>query len=100
MVAFAAPGDLKELIALIIQLINGLIAIAAAMALLYFVWGLARFILNDAGSEDVATKAKNIMLWGIIALFVIFSIWGIIAILDETFIGGSSGGSGFDTISI
>ena len=85
----APPEDLKALFKLITELINGLIAIVATMALLYFVWGLAQFILNDTGSEDVARKAKDIMLWGIIALFVLFSIWGIIALLDATFIGGA-----------
>ena len=92
LVALAAPpGDLKALFTLITELINTLIAIVATMALLYFVWGLAQFILNDTGSEDVAQKAKNIMLWGTLALFVLFSIWGIIALLNATFIGG--GGS-------
>lgn len=98
LLVFAAPSDLKQLFVLIIQLINGLIAIAAAIALLYFVWGLAKFILNDTGSEDVATKAKNIMLWGVIALFVLFSIWGIISVLGVTFLGESlpPDGSGFE----
>jgi hypothetical protein len=89
--AFAAPANLRELIVLIIEIINDLIVIVAALALLYFFWGLAQFILN-AGSEEGRTKGKNVMIWGIIALFVMVSVWGIIAVLNNTFFGTSGGG--------
>jgi uncharacterized membrane protein len=53
-----------------------LIPIVAALALLYFFWGLGKFILN-AGDEEKRKEGKSIMIWGIVALFIITSVWGL-----------------------
>ncbi len=63
-------------------LVNTLILVVAALALLYFFWGLAKFILN-AASEDAQKEGKNIMKWGIVALFVMVSIWGIVRFIGD-----------------
>ncbi len=57
-----------------------------SFASFFFFWGVVLFILN-AGNEEKRTSGKQKMLWGIIALFVIFSVWGIIAILQSAFFG-------------
>jgi len=49
----------------------------AGLALLAFFWGLAKFIFS-AGDEEKRSEGKKIMIWGIIALFVMVSIWGIV----------------------
>lgn len=73
------------------DLINTLLPIVVALALLYFFWGLAKFILN-AGDEDEQTKAKGIMIWGIIAFFVMSSVWGIVNFVSRAS-GLNQGGS-------
>lgn len=66
------------------DLINLATPIVVALALLYFFWGLAQYILNS--SDDKKQKeGKNIMIWGIIALFVMVSVWGIINVVRDTF---------------
>ncbi|PCI29709.1 hypothetical protein COB52_02225 [Candidatus Kaiserbacteria bacterium] len=71
-------------------IINGIIPIILALAVLYFFWGLANYILKSDDSEG-RSKAINTMFMGIIAIFVMVSIWGIIRILQETFeVTGSS----------
>lgn len=47
-----------------------------------FFWGLAKFIWG--GAED-KKQGRNIMIWGIVALFVASSIWGIVFLLRTTF---------------
>ncbi|MCI0619846.1 pilin [Candidatus Wolfebacteria bacterium] len=61
-------------------IVGRLIPIVAGVALLVFFWGLVRFIAS-AGSEDGRKAGKQIMLWGIIALFVMIAIWGIVAFI-------------------
>jgi len=56
------------------------------LAVFLFLWGLAVFILN-AGNEEKRSEGKKRMMWGIIAIFVIFSIWAIVKILQLTFFG-------------
>lgn len=58
--------------------------IVVALALLFFFWGLAMYIMNS-GDEEKKAEGRNIMLWGIIALFVMVSVWGLVQMLSNTF---------------
>lgn len=58
------------------QFVQQLIPFTAALALLFFFYGLALFILN-AGNDDKRDEGKKVMFWGIIALFVIAALFGI-----------------------
>lgn len=82
LVAFAANANtiLNE----ISSLIGLATPIVVALALLYFFWGLANYILNQ-GDEKKKDQGKHIMIWGIIALFVMVSVWGIINVIQNTF---------------
>lgn len=71
----------------IANIITNLTPVVVALALLYFFWGLAKYILN-AGDEEKKAEGRGIMIWGIISLFVIVSVWGIVGILNDTFTGG------------
>lgn len=51
--------------------------IVFGLALLYFFWGIATFILN-AGDAKLREEGKQRMIWGVIAMFVLVSIFGII----------------------
>lgn len=86
-VAFAAPRNLTELMYLFIDLLDQAVVVVAGLALLFFFWGLAQLILNSDNEEKKKT-GKSIMVWGIIILFVMFSIAGILRVLDNTFFGG------------
>lgn len=62
------------------------------LALIFFMWGVAMFILG-AGDEEKREQGKHVMTWGIVALFVIVAVWGIvfwIASLLDIGIGGSA----------
>ena len=60
-----------------------LIPLAFALCLLYFFWGVVKYIGTGATNEDAAKEGKNIMVWGIVGLFVAFSIWGIISFIQS-----------------
>jgi predicted PurR-regulated permease PerM len=62
---------------------NTLIPLAFALCLLYFFWGVAKYIRTGAGSEEAAKEGKKVMIWGIVGLFVAFSIWGIISFIQS-----------------
>lgn len=80
----AAAGSLSSLLASIQSVINLLIPIVFALALLYFFWGIAQYILV-AGDEGKKEEGKKKMFWGIIALFVMSSIWGIVFFIADAF---------------
>ncbi len=89
---FAAPDEtVGGRVPLMQNILGALTPIVVGLALLYFFWGLAKYILaqgNDENKED----GKMIMVWGIIALFVMVSVWGIIGLLGQT-TGVDSGGT-------
>ena len=72
---------LQDLLPSVSSLLGRLIPIVFGIALLTFFWGLARFIYN-AGDEKRIEEGKRIMVWGLIALFVMASIWGIIRLIQ------------------
>jgi hypothetical protein len=74
---FAAPTDFNSLIKIFINIVTSLIPIAGGLAFLYFFWGVAKFIFA-AGNEEKRKSSKTIMTWGLVALFVMLSIYGIL----------------------
>lgn len=81
-------GNLIELAENFKQLLDVLTVVIIALALVFFLWGLAVFILS-AGDEEKRGKGKQIMIWGAIAFTVMLGIWGIVTFLLDAFgIGG------------
>lgn len=77
--------SLSQFIAgLVTLIINPLIGLLFALALAYFLWGAAQFILN-AGNEEGRKKGKDALLWGLIGLFIMSSVFGILNIVTSTF---------------
>lgn len=85
-VLYAAPETFAELVALIIELLTAVLPLIVGLILIAFLWGLAKFVFN-LGSSENAAEGKTIMLWGVIALAVAVSVWGLVAILVNTFLG-------------
>ncbi|MEK7530483.1 MAG: hypothetical protein AAB573_01330 [Patescibacteria group bacterium] len=77
---------LHSLIDFFTFIIGFTIPIAAGICLLIFLWGLALMIL-DTGNAEKMKEGRNKMLWGILSLFVVLSLGGIIAILQSTLEG-------------
>ncbi len=75
--AHAAVSNARDLILAVTSLITLGTPIVAGIALAVFFWGLARFMYHS-DSEDSKEEGKRIMFWGIIALFVMFSVWGLV----------------------
>lgn len=71
--------SLQSLIKAFGGLINYAVGLLAGIALLVFLWGLAKFILHiGGGKEGKVEEGKNIMKWGLLSLFVMTSVWGIV----------------------
>ena len=73
-----------ELIGHATSLITALVPLVGSLAFLAFLIGIARFIFS-AGDTKSHEDGKFLMIWGLVALFVMFSIWGIIRLLASTF---------------
>ena len=83
-VSFAALGGVKDLIQQSGGVLKGVIPVIFGLAMVYFFWGMSVFILN-AGNEKLRADGKQKMVWGVVALFVMFSIWGILTWIAGVF---------------
>ena len=70
-------------------ILESLTAILITFSFIVFVWGLIIFIFNS-GDEKVVSEGKQKMVWGVIALFVIISVFGLVSLLQR-WTGASAG---------
>jgi hypothetical protein len=84
----ASAATLNDTIKFFNNMLNALIALFILVAILVFFWGLINYLLSVGGAEK--SKGLLTMFYGVIAIFVMVSIWGIIALLQNTF-GVSNG---------
>jgi len=80
--AFAQLTAVNGFVTQIGVIVGILTPIAFALGLLYFFWGLAQFILAS-GDPEKATEGKNRMIWGVVALFVMSTVFGLIAFIQS-----------------
>jgi hypothetical protein len=78
--AFAQLGNVSNLLTSFDNLVRLALPIVVALALLAFFWGLAKFIFA-AGDEAAKESGRRIMIWGVVALFVMVSVWGLVQFL-------------------
>jgi len=81
----AGWGSFGQLVNLFIDLIKAMIPVVIGLALLAFIWGLVKFISRVGGDEKAVTEGKQLMIWGLIALFLMVSIWGILGFFYNEF---------------
>lgn len=86
-------NNASDLISSVYGLISSLIPIVATLSLVVFFWGIGIFVLHSSDTEK-RTEGRRLMFWGIIAIFVMFCIWGIISFISSDLGLKSSSGGG------
>ncbi len=81
--AAQAITDVNSLTYKLTNLGNTAIQILIAFAVIWIIFNVIRYIVK-ADSDD-RNKYAMAILWGVIGLFVILSIWGLVRILSNTF---------------
>ena len=76
------PG-INKLVESVGNIFNNLIPVLFALAIVYFFWGLIEF-LRSAGDPKAKELGQSHMIYGIIAITVMISIYGIVAWLAGT----------------
>lgn len=69
---------------------NSVIPLLMTLAVAGFVYGIIKFFLNP-DSEEKKKEGKSFMVWGLIAIFVMVSVWGLVGILRNTFLPNNVG---------
>lgn len=74
----------------IIKLMNYLVWAMMTAALLVFLYGIFILMFVGGANEESRSKGKKFMFWGIISLFVMVSVWGLVGILNASIFGGNT----------
>lgn len=78
------PSDVTGIINMFIGIGLRVVPFLGAVAFLVFIWGIAKFI-KSAGSEKEVKDSKNLLIWGVVGIFVLVTIWGIVFFLQKEF---------------
>ena len=75
---------LADVVRSLITVINMAVGVLVPLALVIFFYGLVKYIYNS--SDATAHKeGRETIFWSLLALFVLISIWGILALLNTAF---------------
>lgn len=77
----AFAQNLDDLLRQVKGTLDIVIPLAITIALIYFIWGVIQYVI--ASDEENKAKARQQMIWGIIGLFVIVAVWGIINFISS-----------------
>jgi uncharacterized membrane protein YidH (DUF202 family) len=78
-------AKLNEFIKLVNEnIINPLIGLLFALAVVYFLYGLVQFMMNQDNDEK-KTTGKSHMIWGVIGITVMLGVYTILNVVLSTF---------------
>ncbi len=75
-----SPG-LFGILNLATRFLNAVLALFVLVAVVVFFWGLIKYLYSV---DEKKHEGLQTMIWGIIAIFVMVSIWGLVRILQQT----------------
>lgn len=55
-----------------------------ALAFLVFVWGVVNYFFFSSGDDKKRAEGRAFVLWGILGMVVLFSVWGLVNIVLST----------------
>jgi hypothetical protein len=79
----------KSLVGSAISLINYVIPVLITLALVFFLYGLVRYVYNTS-DPHAKSQDKDIFIWGLLAMFTLVSVWGIVGMLCMNFFSDPS----------
>ena len=77
-------SSLDASLASISGFIDKLIPLIISVALVLFLIGIVQYV-TAGGDEEKRSAARGMIIFGIIALFVMVSVWGFVKVLSTTF---------------
>lgn len=72
----------QSLILQFANFLNRLVPFIIALTLLVFLWSIFKLVLTS--NEDARKEAIKLITFGVVALFVMVSVWGLVNILVST----------------
>ncbi len=85
LLAFATDTqDIGWFLGKISGLLDSVVPFIVGLAVFVIIWGIFTYI-TQASNEEKREEAKKYILWGVVGVFMMLSVWGFVNILLNTF---------------
>ncbi len=81
--------SVQTILICVINIFQRLIPLTASIAVLFFLWGVFK-IIRAQGDTSKIEEGRRTAIWGIVALFLIIAIGGVVVFLQKDLISGVS----------
>lgn len=71
------------------SIIAGIVPIIISFGVVVLLWGIAKYI-READQPQKREEGRQLIVYGIISIFVMVSMWGLINLIVSTIFGGDS----------
>jgi len=65
-------------------LLSVAVPLIVSLAVVYFLFGIVKYLIS-AGDETRRKESIKVITFGLIALFVMVSVWGLVSLITNTF---------------
>ncbi|KKS70584.1 MAG: hypothetical protein UV43_C0058G0003 [Parcubacteria group bacterium GW2011_GWF2_42_7] len=83
-VLILAQGIEEDVITPLRKIVDLLVPLLMVAAFVVFLWGIIKFI-TSGGDEEKKKSGKGLIIYGLIGLFVMVAVWGIVKLVAGTF---------------
>ena len=84
LVTFAAPANFRELVLTFVHVIEKAIPILLSLTFVVFIFGLLKYV-TAGGDEEKTKEGREYIMYGIIGIFVMSSVWGLVNLIVNEF---------------
>ncbi|KKW24453.1 MAG: hypothetical protein UY70_C0001G0021 [Candidatus Kaiserbacteria bacterium GW2011_GWB1_52_6] len=90
----AAPRTFQDFANVLVTLMSSASIVLVVLGLVVYFYGVSTNIMSlHGGKAGAGEKIKAYFFWGVIVLFVMVSVWGILQLLKNTVFGGGTEGA-------
>ena len=82
----AAPRTFHELANKLVTIIDSATGVLIVAGIVIYFFGVSTGLMSKG--EDTQSKLRTYLLWGVITLFIMVSVWGILRLLQNTLFMG------------
>ncbi len=83
LVTCGTVNNIGDVLCRIATILNTIIPVLIVLGVVYFIWGVVQYVIG--GDEEAKTAGRDKMIYGVIGLVVIVGLWGLVAIVRNTF---------------
>mgnify|MGYP000231386130 CR=1 FL=1 len=77
--------SLEGIVLWLVGIMNQLVYVIIGAALVMFLYGILKLSFIDGQKPEAREQARKFMFWGIVSLFVMVSVWGLVNLLRGSF---------------